>query len=172
MAFIEKQHMKGNEYISAIRNYVDYIEEHLEYVRQAFNDLSEICKDLWWVKDDVSWHTLRQEVCHHDLSKFSQEEFIAYQKYFSPVDKKTDEDLEAFKAAWEHHKEHNHHHPETAVTDLDIVHMVIDLTAMGYKFNDTAQEYVESNPDEFQLSDRHNKIMWQILNAIKEAEGS
>lgn len=47
MAFIEKYHMKGFDNIIAIQEYLDYLSEHLENVRLAFNNLSEICKEMW-----------------------------------------------------------------------------------------------------------------------------
>ena len=169
MEFIKKKHIKGFDNINAIQNYLEYLSEHLENVRLAFNNLSEICKDMWWVCDDLSWHTLRQEVCHHDLSKFSKEEFIQYQKTFYPVnkDERNNNDKD-FNLAWENHKKCNHHHWETAETALDIVHMVIDWTAMGYKFNDTAYEYYEEHKDEIKLSEKHREILIEILERIKK----
>ena len=161
MAFIEREHMKGIEHVQKIREYLDYLYEHLENVRKAFNELSEKCEGMWWVGDDYSWHTLRQQVCCHDLSKFSEEEFIQYQKAFFPVSEKG-----KLGKAWEHHKENNHHHWETADDALDIVHMIIDWTAMGYKFGDTAQEYYERNKDRINLSDKQIEIMYEIFNKI------
>jgi len=157
--FIEKKHMKGLDYIQKFRKYLDYLEEHLLNVMKAFNELSEKCNKMWWVKDDVAWHTLRQQVCYHDISKFSPEEFIEYQRAFFPVDEK-----ENLKNAWEHHKNNNTHHHESLKDDLDVVHMVIDWIAMGYKFGDTAKEYYENNKDRIKLNDRQKKIMYEIFN--------
>ncbi len=166
MTFIERKHMKGFDNIIAIQEYLDYLSEHLENVRLAFNNLSEICDGMWWVCDDLSWHTLREEVCCHDLSKFSQEEFIQCQNTFFPVDKRVI--TKDFDLAWEHHKKRNHHHWETAETALDIVHMIIDWTAMGYNSGDTAYKYYEEHKNEIKLSGNHKEILIEILERIKE----
>ena len=162
-SYIEKEEMQGNNYILKMREYLDYLEEHLNNVRKAFNELSKKCVGLWWVNDDYFWHTLRQQVKLHDLSKFSKEEFVEYQQAFFPVGEKG-----SLGNSWEHHKENNHHHWESAETDLDIVHMVIDWTAMGYKFGDTAQEYYEANKKRIILNKRQKNIVFEIFNKLKE----
>jgi hypothetical protein len=159
----EKNPMKGQEHIEKIREYLCYLEDHLNNVHRAFIELSEICKDMVWVADDFTWHTIRIEVEYHDLSKFSQEEFIPYQEKFFPVHGHY-ENNNKFKKAWEHHKNKNHHHHETVETYLDIIHMIIDWTAMGYKYGDTAQKYYESNKDKIKLSDDHIKFMYEIFH--------
>lgn len=163
MAFIDR--MKGQDHIDKIREYLNYLEEHLENVEHAFTEISDACKDMSWVSDDFSWHTLRAEVELHDWSKFSVEEFIPYCENFFPV-KGDVKDEEAFSAAWENHKKENHHHHETAKTVLDTVHMVIDWTAMGYKFGDTAQQYYEENKDRIQLSDEQVEFIYEIFDRI------
>ncbi len=164
MAFIEKEHMRGFEHVQKFREYLDYLEEHLENVRKAFNDLSQKCDGLWWVGDDTSWHSIRQQVCHHDISKFSEEEFVEYQMAFFPV--KGEEST--LNDAWEHHKNNNTHHHESLKNNWDIVHMIIDWTAMGYKFGDTAQEYYENNMDKMTITDEQKEIMYEIFNKIAE----
>jgi len=160
MAFIE--HMRGYDYIYHTRKYLDYLEEHLDNVRKAFNTLSKICKDMWWVKDDVSWHTLRCEVCYHDISKFSEDEFIQYRRKFFPI---KDEiiDIKEFDEAFQNHLINNTHHYQSLKNDLDVVHMVIDWTAMGYKFGDTAQDYYEKNRDNIKLNKRQEQIVLDMF---------
>ena len=165
MAFINK--MKGTDYIEKIRAYLDYLEEHLENVRKAFCELSVTCDGMWWVGDDMSWHTLRAEVEHHDLSKFSKEEFVQYRDSFFPV---SDDDKKnsGMTEAWEHHKKENHHHHETVSHRLDVIHMIIDWTAMGYKFGDTAQQYYEANKDKISLTEDQIETMYEVFGRIKE----
>lgn len=169
MAYIDK--MKGQEIIDRTRDYLDYLEEHLENVQKAFVEITDACNGMWWVSDDYSWHTLRQEVIYHDLSKFSVEEFVPYRERFFPVDEgenKGDQETGAFAMAWEHHKMNNPHHHEVIKAPLDVVHMVIDWTAMGYKFGDTAREYYEENKGKIKLSEDHKKIMFKIFDKIDE----
>jgi hypothetical protein len=120
---------------------------------------------MQWVSDDCAWHTLRAEVVAHDLSKFSMLEFTQYRDQFFPVNK-TDKENSNFDSAWENHKNENHHHHETAENYLDVVHMIIDWTAMGYKFGDTAQKYYEANKVKITLSDEHHAFMYEIFNRI------
>jgi len=68
MAFLER--MKGQDYINKTREYLDYLEEHLENVRRAFCELSEKCDGMWWVGDDMSWHTIRGEVEWHEFMNY------------------------------------------------------------------------------------------------------
>lgn len=164
MAFIER--MTGQDYIDKSRKYLDYLEEHLNNVKRAFNELSKACDSMWWVGDDMTWHTLRTHVIHHDLSKFTKEEFTQYRDSFFPVND-CDKKCSGFDGAWENHKKENDHHHESATDLIHIVHMVIDWTAMGYKFGDTAQQYYEANQEKIALSDDHKEFMYTIFNKIK-----
>jgi len=164
MAYIEK--MKGQEYIDSTRLYLDYVEKHLENVRRAFCELSDVCDGMWWVCDDYSWHSLRAEVECHDTSKFSRDEFVQYRDTFYPVSKE-DRENSGMKEAWEHHKALNHHHHESLKSSIDVIHMIIDWTAMGYEFGGTAQEYYEENSDKIKLSPEHKKTMYEVFDKIK-----
>lgn len=165
MAFIDR--MKGQDYIEKTRAYLDYLEEHLENVRKAFCDLSVICDGMWWVGDDLAWHTIRDEVEWHDISKFSKEEFVQYRDSFFPVNDK-DKKNSGMAEAWDHHKKENQHHHETVRHRLDVIHMVIDWTAMGYKFRDTAQEYYEANKGKIILTEDQIETMYEVFDRIRE----
>lgn len=164
MAFIDR--MKGQDYIDRTRDYLNYIEEHLENVRKAFIELSEACEGMSWVGDDCAWHSLRAEVMSHDLSKFTKEEFAQYRDSFFPVND-SDKACSCFDVAWENHKRNNHHHHETATNYLDVIHMVIDWTAMGYKFGDDAQSYFEENKERISISEEHEQFMYEVFNKIE-----
>lgn len=166
MAFIDR--MRGQDYIDKTREYLDYLEDHLNNVKRAFNEVSKACEGMAWVVDDYTWNTLRGEIINHDLSKFSNAEFNQYRKSFYPADP-NEKESSGMDAAWENHKKNNHHHHETAKNYHDIVHMVIDWTAMGYKFGDTAQEYYESNKNQIKLSDEHISFMYEIFNHINRS---
>lgn len=169
MAFIDR--MEGQDCIDKTREYLDYLEEHLNNVKRAFNELSKICDGMWWVGDDCSWHTLRVEVEFHDLSKFSKEEFTQYRDNFFPVSK-MDKDSSlisvGFDEALENHQKQNHHHHETIENHIDLIHMIIDWTAMGYKFGDTAQQYYESNKAKIILTNEQRKLMYEVFDRIRE----
>ena len=167
MAFINR--MVGQDYIDKIREYLDYVEEHLENVRLAFIELSNACEGMWWVSDDMSWHNLRMDVEWHDVSKLSQAELVPYSDEFYPTEHEPMEWPDnGFAKAWEHHKRNNNHHHESLKDDLDVVHMVIDWTAMGYKFGDTAQSYYEANKDKIELADGQVELIYEIFDRVNK----
>lgn len=168
MAFIDR--MKGQDYIDKTRAYLDYLEEHIEYVRKAFIELSKACDGMAWVGDDCSWHTLRAEVMAHDLSKFSAAEFVQYRDTFFPATE-ADRVNNGFDAAWEHHKLMNHHHNETVENYNDLIHMIIDWTAMGYKFGDTAESFYDKHKYEMGLSKVYETFIRKIFHRIKIYRG-
>lgn len=162
--FIE--HMRGQDYILASREYLDYLERHLENVRIAFENVSNFCDGMSWVGDDNTWHTIRVQVMNHDLSKFSKEEFTQYRDSFYGVPGDIEDETE-FDKAWEHHKKSNHHHWETVENEIDVIHMIIVWTAMSYEFGDSAQKYYESHKDEIKIDDRWIPFMYDIFERLK-----
>lgn len=167
MAYINR--MVGQDYIDKLREYLDYVEEHLENVRKAFCELSDICQGMWWVGDDINWHTLRMDVEWHDVSKLSQAELVPYADKFYPTKHEPMEWHDNFfDKAWEHHKKHNSHHHESLKNNIDVVHMIIDWTAMGYKFGDTAQQYYETNKDKISLTEKQKEVMYEIFERIEK----
>jgi len=162
MAYIEQ--MEGQMYIDSTREYLDYIENHLNNVSRAFTEISKACSEMTWVSDDYSWHSLRREVEIHDLSKFSPHEFTQYRDaFFPPFGNKK----KPLGSAWEHHKQCNHHHWETIENHTDLVHMVIDWTAMSYEFGGSAQEYYEKNKDRIRLTEHQVIDMYEIFDNIR-----
>lgn len=174
--FIEK--MKGQDYIDKIRKYLDYLEEHLNNVAKAFQEVSEACNGMAWVGDDFTWHTLRHEVEYHDISKFSKDEFTQYRsKFFSVDDELHDTQLldMKFDNAFDNHKVKNTHHWQSiryddktpGITERDIVHMVVDWTAMGYKFGDTAEAYYNANKNDIFIKEDFIPFLTEIFDRLK-----
>ena len=166
--------MEGLKYIENIRAYCDYIEAHLLNVQKAWEIVQEKCKDMNIIYDDFLWANIDTMIKSHDVSKCSPEEFIQYQRYFYPVDKK---DGELFGKAWDHHVASNPHHWENWTRTPDTfpnewcchcVCMVCDWMAMGMHFGDTAQEYYESNKDKINIPDSAIKFIYEIFNNIGE----
>lgn len=155
--------MIGLEIIEKTKEYLDYLEEHLVNVRNAYDDVYKKCNHL---KDIGFWADVYYAVKHHDLSKFSAEEFTQYREYFFHVN-----DCaigpEAFKVAWEHHKVCNTHHWESLKTEVDVAHMVIDWTAMGYKFGDTAKTYYDKNKDSIEIPEDLKIFFKLVMGCIK-----
>lgn len=167
MTFIDPKEMEAQKVIAKYREYLDYVSEHIENVRRAFVELTLACDGMLWVGDDATWHELCAEVRKHDLSKLSPQEFFAYRQHFYPVEGE-ETDKAAFDAAWEHHKANNPHHHESLEKYSDTVHMVVDWTAMGYKFGDTAQSYYEANKDSMNLADGQIALIYEIFGRLAE----
>lgn len=178
--FIEQNQMVGQHFIDSTRAYCDYLEEHFNNIRKAFQELSEACDGMVWVGDDNTWHTLRNEVCWHDVSKFSIAEFVQYRNKFFPTELAPSELYPEFPEAWKHHYECNEHHwefiaalPEdtsAGTVERYLVHMVIDWMAMGYKFGDTAQQYYEANSHKISLKPDQVDFIYELFSKLKERQ--
>jgi hypothetical protein len=82
------------------KEYTNYIIEHCENVRKAYD---------WLVDHKIIKNEFLMHILHHDLSKWQDEEYKAYDKYFYGKEK-TKEVEEAFNFAWLHHIHNNPHH--------------------------------------------------------------
>lgn len=163
----------GHEYIKQTRAYCNYLEEHFNNIVKAFDEVNSKCKHLPFFVDDFNYHTLYMQVEYHDISKFSTKEFVPYRNKFFPVQLPSiEEGSQDFKLAWAHHYNSNTHHWESAITEIDVVHMIIDWTAMGYKFRDTAQSYYEANQHKIKLRPDLVPFMYTIFNALKGSHDS
>jgi len=143
--------------VAEYRIYLNYLEEHFNNVAKAYNHVFTRCEHAI----DIDWKQLREQVMDHDMSKMSKHEFTQYANYYYGPSKHLGD-------AWEHHKTANHHHWQTAKTEVDIVHMIIDWVAMGYKCKDTAEKYYRLNRHAMIISDEHIKLMKDVFKLIKE----
>lgn len=124
--------------------YMNYIIQHIQNVRKAADEVIEKLS----LPQDLA-EQLRGRVIDHDQSKYSDEEFDAYRRYYHSIsDKEKNEAEEDYKQAEQHHYDFNSHHwnhyynKETReaapIPDIDITEMLADWTGMGYKFNSDA----------------------------------
>jgi len=115
----------------------------------------------------------------HDLSKYSEAEYIPYvwmTWYYKMKDKGFEypKGVEnAVSKAWDHHKSMNDHHPEywnnvQEMSDNSLFEMCCDITAMSQEFGDDPVKYFNNNHKErFNFSQNQlNKIYngFEILN--------
>lgn len=155
--------------------YYNYIQEHIKNVREAFETYGNIlCNKL-----EVSEVDLGSNVDRHDLSKFSEEEFIGYRKRFYPIKGEFYiEDI--FNKAWFHHIKKNPHHPEywsyadddskiiiTTMEPIYIAEMLLDWSAMGKKFNDTPYKYWIEKGDTKPFNPVTRKLVNEIVPLFK-----
>jgi len=169
--------MEALKLIRKTREYLDYIEEHVLNIQNAWSEIQVKCRDMRFVYDDFVYNWISMEVQRHDVSKLSPEEFVQYRRQFYPANDR--EKGCGFDEAWENHKYCNPHHWETWTKEtytnpyeweVHCVHMVIDWTAMGYKFGDTAQKYYEANKDKINLPNYAENFIYEIFERIKNNE--
>ena len=184
MKVLSYKNMKTLNVIEKTRQYLDYIEEHVKNVEKAWQQIQIKCSDMFFVKDEYWFGILNEEIKNHDLSKLSSFEFVQYrQKYFPTKLEKINKDIENFYLfALVHHIEHNDHHWETwtkinyfknkklnnNMKKIHCVHMIIDWTAMGYKFNDSAKEFYEKREKDFLIPKKYVKFMYEIFDRLKK----
>ena len=170
--------MNNNELkIKKQEEYMAYIKEHRENVKKAFKFFIENNKIMQSTNREIQEAVLYLKnnniIENHDNSKFSDEEFEPYRRYFysiNEIEKKSAE--EDFNNAWKHHYEVNDHHPEhwikdnvvTEMTMSAIIEMICDWEAMAYKFGGSAKEWYEKNKNNIPLHVNTRSKLEYLLN--------
>ena len=160
--------------------YNRYLEEHIGNVAKAYwwlkTNLPEVTDD---VTDEEEWIILK---CH-DESKYTCEEYDAYDEYFYGKHR-TVEVEEAFNYAWLHHIHSNPHHwqywvlindeAEEGIEILDmpyhdIIHMICDWWSFSWKTGNLYEifDWYEKHKH-MKLSDRTRMKVETILLGIKD----
>ena len=166
--------------IHNIRSYLDYAERHILHIANAWKQFVDVDRksqqagDGTALADDFIYWRIHDHIKHHDMSKFSVQEFIQYAEWFhgpygnkydlwddgGEGDRKHGAAKAAFNQAWEHHKKHNPHHWENWTNSVQkypnehYVHficMFIDWLAMSYEFGDTPESYYKKNKNRIHL---------------------
>ena len=104
--------------------YTQYIVEHCANVKKAYE---------WLVDHKIIKDEFIHRIQAHDISKYSDEEYDAYDKYFYGKQGKTIEIKDAFNFAWLHHIHANPHHWQ---------HWVLINDDDGTKALEIPEEYV------------------------------
>ena len=171
--------LAGFEYISKTRDYLDYLEEHFKNIERAFEEVVKALDGTAIIGDDYAyWTMLRSDVVYHDISKFSEEEFVAYRAKFYPVED-SPELYDCFEPAWENHKKENNHHWESicnedegkvGLIERNIFHRSIDWTAMGYKFGNTAHDYYMNTHDKIVIPEKYIPFLEDVFYRLQTAK--
>lgn len=166
------------------KEYNDYIKEHKQNVKKAFQwikvNLPEIFESEY-IKSKA------ESLCgyDHDLSKYSEEEYDAYDKYF--YSEKVDENqIKNFNLAWLHHIHNNPHHwqhwilvnddPALGEIVLDmpdeyIIEMICDWWSFSWRFNNLLEIFTwyEERKEHIKLSESTRAKVENILDLMKAA---
>ncbi len=166
---------KGVTYLSL--QYDEYLRTHLENVRNALNWMYE---HNIYEEADISLLGLK-----HDASKFTAEEYPAYDWYFYGNDDKTQEEInKAFDYAWIHHIHNNQHHWQHWLLLNDdgssmalemparyVYEMIADWWSFSWK-NDNLYEvfdFYESHRPKMILNANTAVLIEETLSKIREA---
>lgn len=160
--------------------YDEYIIEHANNVIEAAEWLRRNIPSL----DINEVYGLGCNLQAHDNSKYSKEEYDAYDAYFYGGEK-TKEVEEAFNYAWLHHIHNNPHHwqywvlinddPEEGTVALDIpykyvIEMICDWWSFSWKSGNLYEifDWYDAHKKRMILSEHARELVEQILGQIKE----
>ena len=153
--------------------YTDYIITHKSNVEKAYN---------WLKENKIITKNLDARIAMHDLSKYSDEEYSAYDEYFYGKEK-TEKVESDFNYAWLHHIHANPHHWQYWVLKHDdepeealempyeyVIEMICDWWSFSFKINrlDEIFSWYENHKD-MVLHKNTRKLVEDILEKIKRA---
>ena len=160
--------------------YDNYLNEHIMNVNRAYDWLRTNLRGMASPNGDF---TSLLYLGHHDESKYSIEEYDAYDTYFyGPMSKDVKEN---FNYAWLHHIHENPHHwqywvlinddPKEGEIIMDmpynyIIEMICDWWAFSWNKGNLNEIFYwyEEHKDYMKLSDNTRKTVEDILSKIKE----
>lgn len=165
--------------------YNNYLDEHISNVNRAFEWIRTYLPEVVeWLKNDMGDNDIWSITKNHDDSKYSMEEYDAYDAYFYGKDK-TSKVKEDFNRAWLHHIHNNPHHwqyyclindeAEEGMVVLDmpiryIVEMICDWWAFSWKSGNLREifKWYLVHKDYMKLSDNTRMSVEDILARIKD----
>ena len=161
--------------------YNNYLDEHIANVGKAYGWIKEYLPEVVEaVSGEEEWAILKL----HDESKYTAEEYDAYDEYFYGKTKSPEVE-EAFNHAWLHHIHNNPHHwqhhvlindeAEEGVVALDmpyhdIIHMVCDWWSFSWKAENLYEifDWYEKHEKHMKLSHDTRANVEYILGKIKD----
>ncbi|MDY4815011.1 MAG: DUF5662 family protein [Turicibacter bilis] len=158
--------------------YDTYLTKHKDGVSKAFEWINSNMHELIYPNETQ----LRNQIATHDESKFSPEEYDAYDAYFYG-NNKTFMIVENFNKAWLHHIHNNPHHwqhwvllqDEGTVVCVDmpmnyIIEMICDWWSFSWTDGNLFEifDWYEDNKKNMDLSDVTRTIVEGMLNQIRE----
>lgn len=157
-----------------------YLSEHISNVVKGFEWIRENAPELL----EGTTPNLEIEIENHDASKYSDEEYDAYDNYFYghySDDMKSQVEYD-FDVAWNHHQKNNPHHWQYWVVlkdsggmvplDMDyesIIHMICDWWSFSWKSGNLYEifDWYKKNKANQTMSKQTKEIVEQTLEHIK-----
>jgi hypothetical protein len=161
--------------------YNQYLEDHIGDVLNAYWWLKHNLPEVTYTVNDIE---LFRNINNHDDSKYSRDEYEAYDDYFYGKDKNADV-KKAFDYAWLHHIHNNPHHwqfwvlinDEAAegIVALDMPHnyiieMICDWWSFSWKTGNLREifKWYDEHKNHMKLSDKTRETVEDILGKIKD----
>lgn len=154
-----------------------------EYTNYIINHIDNVKKAYFWLRDhSLIEENILDQLNLHDSSKYSDEEFQAYDNYF--YGKQTEEVKEKFNYAWLHHIHNNPHHWQhwVLINDddgtvglempkADVYEMICDWWAFSHKSGNLYEifDWYKSHKKNMILHSNTKKLVEDTLEKIKEA---
>ena len=147
------------------REYDDYLTKHIQAVKACFGLFP-------------FWKECGYELTEHDISKYSEEEYCAYDDYFYPKKDSYGLEKERFQYAWLHHQNANKHHWQywVLINDEDgiealkiptiyIYEMVSDWGSFAYQKQDGSEliKWYESHKDKMILHEGTRRKVEELV---------
>ncbi len=154
-----------------LEKYKQYVLTHKQNVEKFASWLKENCPEVF---EGVNINAFDSLIKEHDESKFSEEEFEPYARFWYDDSEHYDYDPE-YEAAWEHHWMNNEHHPERwNGNDMPLIYILEMLCDWGSfsiakgNLDELSEYYYEEakEDDEKALSDATQEIIEDILERI------
>lgn len=159
--------------------YNKYLENHIGGVIKGFEWFAENLPDF--VSASGGYKVLKSLMMAHDVSKYDDIEYEAYDAYF--YGSRTDEVEYAFAYAWNHHQKNNKHHWQywTLINDDDgepyavemplcfVIEMICDWWSFSWNKNNLMEifDFYNSHKNTMILHENTRAIVEEILNKIK-----
>jgi len=159
-----------------------YLNEHKANTMKAFGWLCEHVINADDMLTEFCIERVARNIKEHDESKYSEEEYSAYDWYF--YSEHQDDYLDKFNKAWLHHIHNNPHHWQHWVLINDdaelgnvalempyeyVVEMICDWWSFSWKTGNLYEifNWYENNKKHIVLHDNTRKEVESILNGIK-----
>ena len=157
-----------------------YLTEHIENVIKAWNILDDNLNIDFVSKYKLDSDKMSKIISNHDQSKYSKEEYDAYDEYFYGM--KCKETKEKFELAWLHHQNTNKHHWQYWLLkedsgllkplDMDIysiIEMVCDWWSFSLKQNKPLEiiKFYHDYESNRMLSNKTKITVMELLDTIK-----
>lgn len=169
------QDSNSYERIQREKDYISYLTNHISNVKAAYQKyfVPLLTKDFNCNKSLFNKEQLRKaieivknDVDHHDESKWSEIEFEPYRMHWNPTEEEKqrdqryqDEVQDAYMNAWQHHYENNNHHPKFWYDFENNIARDMSLDAIIHMLCDWIS---------FNLDSPSGTVEWWIKNASEE----